>query len=150
MPTITVNHRYDLPLSEVFAALSHHETFNLILWPLRSERAEDAPHPSPPDGVGSVRKMGFPPLMPIREEILKIVDGELIEYAMRPNPIFSQHLGRLVFLGDEAGCELVYSISLESRLPLIDRLVLGQLKLSLMRGLPKLESALRRSHFRMP
>lgn len=145
MPTITIRQRFELPLSDVFQALSLHETYNLVLWPLRSERIEDAPRSSPPDGPGSVRKMGIPPLMPIREEILRVEDLQLIEYAMQPNPIFSHHLGRLVFSGDESGCEVVYTISLESRLPLIDWLVLGQLKLSVMRGLSKLEGELRRS-----
>ena len=148
MPSITIKRRFELPLREVFEALSLHETYNLVLWPLRSERIVDSEDPARPDSIGSIRKMGIPPIMPIREEILRVVDGELIEYAMHPNALFPYHLGRLVFsdLKDEGGgCELVYTISLESRLPLADRLVLAQLKLSATLGLAALERRLGRS-----
>ena len=94
------------------------------------------------DGVGSTRKMGFGPIKPILETITKVKPCELIEYRMEDNPLISHHFGKLEFSGKDNGTRVTYTIEVESRISLVGRLVLTQLKWSATRGLAKLNRQL--------
>lgn len=142
MKKITLHQAFEAPLDRVFDALSKHATFNTVLWPIQSVRIEDSRDAGNPDGVGSVRKMGVGPLKAIREQITRVEPGRLIEYRMLKNPLVSHHRGELVFSEVNGKTELLYTIELESRLPLAGPALLMQLKLSATRGLKKLAANL--------
>lgn len=133
---------FNAPVETVFNSLSQHATFNTVLWPVRSVRIKDAAPPEALDGVGSTRKMGFGPIKPILETITKVKPCELIEYRMEANALISHHHGKLEFSGVNNSIRVTYTIELESRLPLLGRLVLTQLKWSATRGLEKLNQQL--------
>ncbi len=89
--------------------------------------------------------MGFGPIKPILETITKVKPCELIEYRMEANALISHHHGKLEFSGVNNSTRVTYTIELESRLPLLGRLVLTQLKWSATRGLEKLNQQLKAS-----
>lgn len=146
MKKIVMQQLFDTPIERVFDSLSRHATFNTVLWPVHSLRIKDAAAPQPPDGVGSTRKMGIGPIKPIRETITCVEPGTRIEYRMEKNPLFSHHFGQLVFDTASGKTRVTYTIELESRLPLIARIGLAQLKWSATRGLKKLASQLTGNH----
>lgn len=86
--------------------------------------------------------MGFGHIKPILETITKVKPCELIEYRMEDNPLISHHFGKLEFSGKDNGTRVTYTIEVESRISLVGRLVLTQLKWSATRGLAKLNRQL--------
>lgn len=142
MKQIVMQQAFNAPIERVFDSLSRHATFNTVLWPVHSLRIIDAPDPAHPDGVGSTRKMGIGPIKPIRETITRMEPNQLIEYRMEDNALFSHHLGQLVLESEADKTQVIYTIELESRLPLMACIGLTQLKWSATRGLKKLASEL--------
>ncbi len=66
---ITIQKEFNAPLSDVFNLLSKHATYNKAFAPLQVVRVKDSVDPERPDGVGSVRRMGFGTIKPLKEEI---------------------------------------------------------------------------------
>ncbi|MDO8330964.1 MAG: SRPBCC family protein [Fluviicoccus sp.] len=137
MKHLTLQQHFDAPLDTVFRHFNRHDTFNTVLWPVRSVRIIDSKDPGNPDGLGSVRQMGLGPIKPIREEISALEENRLIEYRMLANPLISHHVGRLVFSEEKGRTLLTYTIESDSRFPLVPHMTLMQLKLSIKRGLKK-------------
>ncbi len=137
MAKITVQQKFKQSPEQVFAAFAKHKTYNSIFWPLQVERTEDALDAQNPDGVGSVRKMGFGPIKPLQEEITVLEPNQLIEYQIINNPLVKHHIGRLKFATTEQGTLLTYEIELEGKLPFIALPILAGLKVALSQGLAK-------------
>lgn len=138
MPQIVMQQQFNAPVSKVFGLLSKHATFDALFWPIKSVRIKDSEDPSNADGLGSIREMGVGPFKMIREQITLVEPNETIEYAMLKNPLVRHHLGRLEFSEQGGGTTVKYTIELESAPPLVDRMVLAQLKLTASMGLKKL------------
>ncbi|MCJ8146458.1 SRPBCC family protein [Acinetobacter sp. A3.8] len=140
---IAIEQKFNRPVAEVFEVLSKHASYNRIFKPIQVVRIKDATDPQRPDGVGSVRKMGFGLVKPIQEQITKLVPNELIEYKIIKNPLVRHHLGRLTFTTiDENTTQLVYSIEFDGRIPFSSRIVLSQLKLAVGRGMAGLAKSM--------
>ena len=140
---IVIEQKFNRPVSEVFDVLSKHASYNRIFKPIQVVRIKDAADPQRPDGVGSVRKMGFGLVKPIQEQITKLVPNELIEYKIIKNPIVRHHLGRLSFTSiDDHTTKVVYTIEFDARIPLASSLVLSQLKFAVGHGLANLAKTL--------
>ena len=141
---IAIEQKFNRPVAEIFEVLSKHASYNRIFKPIQVVRIKDATDPQRPDGVGSVRKMGFGLVKPIQEQITKLVPNELIEYKIIKNPLVRHHLGRLTFTTiDENTTQLVYSIEFDGRIPFSSRIVLSQLKLAVGRGMAGLAKSMR-------
>lgn len=141
---IVIEQKFNRPVAEVFEVLSKHASYNRIFKPIQVVRIKDATDPQRPDGVGSVRKMGFGLVKPIQEQITKLVPNELIEYKIIKNPLVRHHLGRLTFTTlDDQTTQLVYSIEFDGRIPLSSLIILSQLKFAVGRGMAGLAKSMR-------
>lgn len=137
MAKITVQQKFKQSPEQVFAAFAQHKTYNRIFWPLQVVRTEDALDAENPDGVGSVRNMGFGPVKPLQEEITVLEPNQLIEYQIINNPLVKHHIGRLKFATAEQGTLLTYEIELKAKVPFIALPILAGLKIALRQGLAK-------------
>ena len=136
---IVIEQKFNRPVTEVFEVLSKHASYNRIFKPIQVVRIKDATDPQRPDGVGSVRKMGFGLVKPIQEQITKLVPNELIEYKIIKNPLVKHHLGIIEFEAVSDDKTLVtYTIELQTRAPFVSKLILAQLKAGIKLGFAKL------------
>lgn len=143
MNSIQVKHKFNAPLETVFELLSKHATYNHVFAPIQVKRIKDAADPKRPDGVGSVRKMGFGPIMPIQEQITLLDINERIEYEIIKNPLIKHHLGIIEFEALNNSQTLVaYTIELQAKAPFVSKLILAQLKLAITLGFKKLAKTL--------
>ncbi len=82
---ITIQKEFNAPLSDVFNLLSKHAAYNTAFAPLQVVRVKDSADPERPDGVGSVRRMGFGVIKPLKEEITHLEENKRIEYKLIDN-----------------------------------------------------------------
>ncbi|HEE6065200.1 TPA: SRPBCC family protein, partial [Acinetobacter baumannii] len=75
---ITIQKEFNAPLSDVFNLLSKHAAYNTAFAPLQVVRVKDSADPERPDGVGSVRRMGFGVIKPLKEEITHLEENKRI------------------------------------------------------------------------
>jgi len=61
---ITVKKEFNAPIGDVFNLLSKHATYNTAFAPLQVIRVKDSADSKRPDGLGSIRRMGFGPIKP--------------------------------------------------------------------------------------
>ncbi|MCG2608253.1 MULTISPECIES: SRPBCC family protein [unclassified Acinetobacter] len=139
MNSIQVKKEFNAPIDQVFDLLSKHATYNVAFAPIQVERIKDSNDPERPDGVGSVRRMGFGPIKPLQEQITLLEPNQRIEYQIVKNPLVKHHLGIIEFEAKDAGKTLVtYTIELQARAPFISKLILAQLKSAIKLGFSKL------------
>lgn len=138
MGKITVKQYFKQSPEMVFSVLSKHNTYNTAFWPLQVERIKDSANPDNPDGIGSIRQMGFGSVKPLLEEIITLEPNQLIEYQLIKNPLVSYHLGRLEFQPQGQGTLLTYTIELSGKIPLSTLIVLANLKLAVTLGMAKI------------
>lgn len=138
MSTFRVQQYFAQKPEQVFATFSKHSIYADAFWPLQIQRVKDAADPQNPDGLGSVRAMGFGPLKPVREQITAIEPSRLIEYKLINNPLVSHHLGRLEFAAQGEGTLLTYTIEFVGKLPLSSIIVSTNLKVLVKLGLAKI------------
>ena len=139
MNSIQVKKEFNAPIDQVFDLLSKHSTYNIAFAPIQVERIKDSADPERPDGVGSVRRMGFGPVKPLQEQITLLKLNERIEYQIIKNPLVKHHLGIIEFEQKDADKTLVtYTIELQARAPFISKLILAQLKSAIKLGFSKL------------
>ncbi|WDM40504.1 SRPBCC family protein [Acinetobacter nosocomialis] len=138
---ITIQKEFNAPLSDVFNLLSKHATYNKAFAPLQVVRVKDSVDPERPDGVGSVRRMGFGTIKPLKEEITYLEENKL-EYKLIDNPLVKHHLGRIEFSEITPYITLVtYRIELTAKAPVVSKLILAQLKLAITLGFSRLAKA---------
>lgn len=139
MNSIQVKKEFNAPIEQVFDLLSKHSTYNVAFAPIQVERIKDSADPECPDGVGSVRRMGFGPVKPLQEQITLLELNERIEYEIIKNPLVKHHLGVIEFEAKGADKTLVtYTIELQARAPFVSKLILAQLKSAIKLGFSKL------------
>jgi uncharacterized protein YndB with AHSA1/START domain len=93
MNSIQVKQEFDAPVEQVFDLLSKHATYNVAFAPVQVVRVKDAADPERPDGLGSIRRMGFGPIKPIQEQITYLDVNKRIEYKLIKNPLIKHHIG---------------------------------------------------------
>jgi uncharacterized protein YndB with AHSA1/START domain len=136
---ITVKKEFRAPIAEVFELLSKHATYNQAFAPLQVIRVKDSADPQRPDGIGSVRRMGFGPIKPLQEEITFLDENKRIEYKLINNPLVKHHLGQIDFKEITPFITLVtYKIEFTAKAPFVSKLVLAQLKAAITLGFSKL------------
>ena len=139
MSSIKVKKEFQAPLEQVFELLSKHATYNIAFAPIQVVRVKDAADPIYPDGLGSIRRMGFGPVKPLQEQITVFEKNKRIEYQIIKNSLVKNHLGVIEFQSLESGATLViYTIELQLRAPFISKLILAQLKQAITLGFSKL------------
>ncbi|OTG82991.1 SRPBCC family protein [Acinetobacter sp. ANC 4648] len=139
MNAIQVKKEFNAPIDQVFELLSKHETYNVAFAPVQVVRVKDAADPERPDGLGSIRRMGFGPIKPIQEQITLLDVNKRIEYKLINNPLIKHHIGIIEFEAVSATQTLVkYTIELQARAPFVSKLILAQLKLAITLGFSKL------------
>lgn len=125
-----------LPLAELYALLSDHNRLGGVLGaPVRRIRdGRDSPN-----GVGSVRAIGFPPLG-LEETVVGAVVDKSIDYKITRGgwPVKNHH-GRLTFRALPDGrSEVQWRIQLDAALPGAAVLLKGVLGFAIGRGLRSL------------
>ncbi|UUS56471.1 MULTISPECIES: SRPBCC family protein [unclassified Acinetobacter] len=139
MKSIQVKKEFNAPVKQVFDLLSKHSTYNVAFAPIQVVRVKDSADPERPDGVGSVRRMGFGPVKPLQEQITLFEPNQRIEYKIIKNPLVKHHLGVIQFEAIDAARTLVtYTIELQARAPFVSQLILAQLKSAIKIGFSKL------------
>ena len=140
---ITVTREFNAPVAEVFDLLSKHATFNTAFAPVQVVRVKDSTDPQRPDGLGSVRRLGFGPVKPLQEEITLVQENQRIEYKIINNPLVKHHLGQIDFREITPYITLVtYKIELSLKAPLVSQIILAQLKAAITLGLLKLAKSM--------
>ncbi|MBC9228594.1 SRPBCC family protein [bacterium SPL81] len=140
---ITVKKEFRAPIAEVFELLSKHATYNQAFAPLQVVRVKDSADPQRPDGIGSVRRMGFGPIKPLQEEIIFLDENKRIEYKLINNPLVKHHLGQIDFKEITPFITLVtYKIEFTAKAPFVSKLVLAQLKAAITLGFSKLAKSI--------
>lgn len=140
---ITVKKEFHAPLAEVFDLLSKHATYNKAFAPLQVVRVKDSADPKRPDGIGSVRRMGFGPVKPLQEEITLLEENKRIEYQLINNPLVKHHLGQIDFKEITPYVTLVtYKIEFTAKAPFVSKLILAQLKAAITLGFSKLAKSI--------
>lgn len=136
---IVIKTTFNAPVAKVFDLLSKHATYNDAFAPIQVERIVDSSDVSRPDGLGSIRRMGFGPIKPIQEQITLVEENKRIEYQIIKNPLVKYHLGRIEFEAVNDKQTLVtYTIYFQAKIPVVSHLVLAQLKLAITMGFAKL------------
>ncbi|MGE8652388.1 MAG: SRPBCC family protein [Acinetobacter gandensis] len=139
MKSIQVKKEFNAPIEKVFELLSKHATYNVAFAPIQVVRVKDSADPERPDGVGSVRRMGFGPIKPLQEQITLLELNQRIEYKIIKNPLVKHHLGIIQFEALDANRTLVtYTIELQARAPFVSQLILAQLQSAIKIGFSKL------------
>ena len=139
MKSIQVKKEFNAPVEQVFDLLSKHSTYNVAFAPIQVVRVKDSVDPERPDGVGSVRRMGFGPVKPLQEQITLLEPNQRIEYKIIKNPLVKHHLGVIQFQRVDGEKTLVtYTIELQARAPFVSKLILAQLKSAIKLGFSKL------------
>lgn len=139
MDAIQVKKEFAAPISQVFDLLSKHSTYNIAFAPIQVERIKDSADPERPDGLGSIRRMGFGPIKPLKEQITLLEPNQRIEYKIIKNPLVKHHLGIIDFEAIADDKTLVtYTIELQARAPFVSKLILAQLKAAIKLGFAKL------------
>ena len=139
MHAIQIKKEFNAPVALVFELMSKHATYNTAFAPLQVKRVKDSADPERPDGVGSVRRMGFGPVKPLLEQITVLEPNQRIEYKIIKNPLVKHHLGVIEFEPVPEDKTLVtYRIELQARAPFVSKLILAQLKTAIKIGLSKL------------
>ncbi|OTG81984.1 MxaD family protein [Acinetobacter sp. ANC 5054] len=139
MKSIQVKKEFNAPVEQVFELLSKHSTYNVAFAPVQVVRVKDSADPERPDGVGSVRRMGFGPIKPLQEQITLLEPNQRIEYQIIKNPLVKHHLGVIQFEAiDSARTLVTYTIELQARVPFVSQLILAQLKSAIKIGFSKL------------
>ena len=139
MNAIQIKKEFNAPVAQVFELMSKHATYNTAFAPLQVKRVKDSADPERPDGVGSVRRMGFGPVKPLQEQITVLEPNQRIEYKIIKNPLVKHHLGIIEFEAVSDDKTLVtYTIELQARAPFVSKLILAQLKAGIKLGFAKL------------
>ena len=114
--------QFSAPREKVFALFASHERFGAALTGPAGEklgvirRVETSPDPLHPDGVGSVRRIGFGPTA-FEETVVTCQPHALIEYVISKGSPIRNHRGHVVFHDVPGGTQVDYEISFEPRIP---------------------------------
>lgn len=142
MAQINVRQRFNQSPERVFAVLGTHVGLNQLFWPMQVVRSTDATDPKYPDGVGSVRRMGFGPIKPVTEKITAYEPNRMVEYTLVGKAPVRHHVGRMTFTPDGNGTVVHYHIALDSAVPLLAPALLAGLQRVIQTGLARMARTL--------
>lgn len=120
--SVRFSENFDAPRATVFPFFARHETFGAMAggpvmaklkFMRRIKRSEDLNNP---DGLGSVRRIGYGPLA-FEETVIASERGKLIEYVISKGSPLKNHKGRIEFHDDANGTRVDYLITFEPKLP---------------------------------
>ncbi len=141
---------FDAPRAAVFALFASHEKFaaaatgpaGVKLGLLRRVHAGN--DPAQPDGVGSVRRIGFWPI-DFEETILVCDAPSLIEYRISKGSPLKNHHGRIVFTDlPGGGTHVDYRIVFEPKIPGTAGLMSSVLRAMISPAFPRMRKTLAR------
>ncbi len=140
MAAVHETYDFDVPVERLYAHLSKHENLKPLLG-LDVERISAGQ--TDPDGVGSVRKLSAKGMLPFEETVTEAVPNERIEYRVTKGTPLRNHLGVMVFSSTGDGrSHLDYTISFDTAVPGLDRVIAAAVGRTLRRGFPKIARAL--------
>lgn len=114
--------QFSAPRRKVFELFASHERFGAALTGPVGEklgvvqRIQISPDTKNPDGVGSVRRIGFGPTA-FEETVVTCQPHSLIEYVISKGSPLRNHRGHIVFRDVPGGTQVDYEISFEPRIP---------------------------------
>jgi Polyketide cyclase / dehydrase and lipid transport len=135
---ITMKHTFSSSAERVFAALNDHD--NMGRWLGAKIKLIK---PSTHGGVGAVRRL-YLGVSTLDEEVIECVEPTRIVYTIvRGLFPLSYHRGEIhVTAVSDASCEVVWTIAIDSKIPLIAPIVRAALKLAIQAGLKRLDGQL--------
>jgi Polyketide cyclase / dehydrase and lipid transport len=110
------------PPAAVFPYFAQHEVFGAMAGGPLAERVRFirririGTEIGKPDGIGSVRRIGYWPL-DFEETVITCDEGKLIEYRVSRGSPLDNHHGRIEFHATEGGTRVHYSIEFDPKLP---------------------------------
>jgi uncharacterized protein YndB with AHSA1/START domain len=140
MAVVHETYDFDVPVERLYAHLSDHENLEPMLG-LDITRIKEGD--TEPNGVGSVRKLSAKGLMPFEETVTEAIPNERIEYRITKGTPLKNHLGVMVFSSTGDGrSHLDYTISFDTAVPGLDKLIAKGIGRGLRRGFPKAARAM--------
>lgn len=136
---VHIVHDFELPVERVFAFLAEHENLAKVFAGAKIIRLRDGTDGTR-NGIGSVRRLKIGLLPPIEETVTKVVENELIEYAITRGSPLKDHLGRMAFEPRGKGTRLTYTIAFDANVPGLARFVGRGLTAGIKRGLRSVDS----------
>lgn len=137
MQKIVVEQDFTVPVERAFAFLSEHENLT-ALFPAKIKRLKDGDDGTR-NGAGSAREMRIAILPPFVETNTKVVENELVEYAITKGSPLKDHHGRMTFTSlPSGGSHLKYEIQFRIA-PGIEVLVAKGIERDLKKGLKKVD-----------
>ena len=131
--SVQFSEHFNAPPAAVYPYFAQHETFGVMAGgPLaarlkfirRIRLGEDIKQP---DGVGSVRRIGYGPLG-FEETVITAEPGALIEYVISKGSPLKDHHGRIEFVAEGTGTRLNYVITFAPKVPGTGALLKGVLR----------------------
>ena len=122
LETVSFSEHFEASPQRVFPYFAEHETFGAMAGgPLAARlrfirRIKIGVDLKNPDGVGSVRRIGFGPTA--FEETVRVSEpGECMEYYISKGSPLKNHRGRIEFTPEGGGTRVEYVITFEPKLP---------------------------------
>ncbi|SDX21498.1 SRPBCC family protein [Marinobacter mobilis] len=136
MYTIEIDETFDVPRSKVFALFAEHERFGKLLGaPVKRIKDSDQ---ADPNGLGSVRKIGFGPIG-LEETVIGFEPDSLIEYTITSISPLKNHMGRIRFDEPSKGQTRVnYVITFDDVIPFTGKLVQSALEQGIRKGIKRI------------
>lgn len=134
--TVEIKETFDVPRNKVFALFADHQSFGKILGaPVK--RIKDSLQ-ADPNGIGSVRKIGFGPVG-LKESIINFEPDTLIEYTLISASPIRNHFGRIRFSEAQGGQTCVhYTITFNDIIPFSGKVVATALEQAIRRGIRRI------------
>ena len=140
MQTVHETYDFDVPVERLYAHLCEHNNLKPLLGLDVECISEGA---TEPNGVGSVRKLSIKGALPFEETVTEAIPNERIEYRITKGSPLRDHLGVMVFSSTgDGGSHLDYTITFDTAVPGLDRVIAAGTARTLRRGFPKVARAL--------
>jgi hypothetical protein len=120
--TVSFSEHFKATPAQVFPYFANHATFGAMAGgPVAAKlkfirRIRLGENLKQPDGVGSVRRIGYGPLG-FEETVRTSEPGKLIEYFISKGSPLKNHFGRIEFHADGKGTRVDYTITFEPKVP---------------------------------
>ncbi|HET7734415.1 MAG TPA: SRPBCC family protein [Nocardioidaceae bacterium] len=106
-------------VDHVWDVLADHE--GMSAWAPGLKARLTNPGTSEKNGVGAVRKIGFGFAGPIKEEIVAFEPGKLLRYKALAGVPLKNYFGEVELTAVAGGTRIDYSVSVDERIPGLDR-----------------------------
>lgn len=147
---VRFSEHFDAPPAQVFPYFAQHETFGAMAGgPLAAQikfirRIKSGVDAKQPDGVGSVRRIGYGPIA-FEETVRVSTPGKRIEYFISRGSPLKNHEGVIEFSPEGKGTRVDYVISFEPKVPGTGGVLKGVLKGMISPAFARIRKALARA-----